>query len=92
MKRVTMQDLDNLCLIINKTAGTPENYCEKVDETPFKSNIGHYHIDAAYGGVRLVQTTNDGGGYTPIVHGFTSKRELFEKMHSFLTGLRMRNN
>jgi hypothetical protein len=90
MKRVTMQDLENLCLIINKTAGTSQSYCDKVGETPFKTNVGHYHIDSAYGGYRLDQTVNDAGGITVIIPGYITKRELFEKMHVFLSGLRMR--
>lgn len=85
-QRITMKQLEKLCNRINKVAGTPLTYCDKVGQMPFKANIGHFHIDAAYSGVRLVQTCNEGDGIRSFT-GYLTKRELFYAMHAFIEGL-----
>jgi hypothetical protein len=52
------------------------------------ANIGNYHLSWAYGGVCLHQMHNEGGGVTtPIGSGYNTKRELYEKMHAFISGI-----
>jgi len=82
MNRITMQDLENLCDRINRAAGTPL--------TPYielKPQAGNYHLDGAYGGRSLAQICSDGHGDESIIPGFVSKRELYEKMGAFLSGI-----
>lgn len=88
--RITEKMLQLLVNQINKTAGTPLTYCDKTSAT-FKSNINHYHLDMAYGGYKLVQVVNEGGGIHCITQGYISKKELFYQMQAFLSGLQARN-
>lgn len=89
MKRITLAMLESLVNQINIEAGTPLNYTNKLTG---KINIGHYHLDMAYGGHRLVQTVSEGGGIRTIsTTGYTTKRELFNELHMFLRGLQAKN-
>lgn len=85
--RITEKMLDLLVERINKQAGTPLTYMREVEGKRF-ININHYHIDSCYGGVKLVQTDNDGGGIHCISNnGYTTKKDLFNQMQMFLAGL-----
>ena len=94
MERITQKDLEYLVKRINEVSGSPMEYCVKSSglngtqiNQPFKSFVGHYHLDYAYGGVKLVRTTNEGGGITEISRdGFGTKRELYNWMRAFLAG------
>lgn len=88
MTRITMKHLELLIEQINKLAGTPLTYCDKSTNRPFKINIGHYHLDCAYSGYKLVQTDNDSGGIRDISRtGYTTKRELYNQLKMFIQGL-----
>jgi hypothetical protein len=50
------------------------------------STPGTYVLDWCYGGVRLAQIANEGGGERDIT-GRGTKRETYHRMHSFLRGL-----
>ncbi len=78
MERITQAHLENLLKRINQTAGF---------ENPKYSTPDSYGLDGAYGGWKLVQYVNSSGGERNITHGYVSKRELYEKMHAFLSGL-----
>lgn len=59
--RIKLRDLEQLVGIINKTTGSPTEYATRVDGK-FKSNVGHYCLDGAYGGWKLVRVANEWGG------------------------------
>lgn len=88
MQRITNKQLESLATYINELTDSPlESYTR--DENGFRSNIGNHHISHAYGGVCLHRMVNEGGGVTcPIIHGHTTKRELFNAMHAYIKGLR----
>jgi hypothetical protein len=85
--RVSEKMLIELAQTINKVSGTPMTYCDKTTASPHPSHIGHYYIDMAYGGYKLVQLTNEHGGIREITYGFTTKRELFNQMQALLYGI-----
>ncbi len=90
MDRITNRDLDRLVNFINKATGSPMTpYGPR--ETPTEhltANIGNYHIDSAYGGVKLVRMDNDGGSISTVsTNGYGTKRELHSWMIAFLAGL-----
>lgn len=92
MSRVTIKQLEKLVLAINKAANTPLTYMSESDGKRI-INIGHYHLDQAYGGIKLVQTDNDGGGIRCVTHsGYTTKSKLYNEMYAFLCGLKARAN
>ncbi len=84
MNRITNAQLDKLIFRLNTARKQPLTSWTKGDNGLPKANIGNYHIDSAYGGVRLVQHMNESGGIDVIsVDGFGTKRQL----DSFLRGM-----
>jgi len=89
MERITKKDLEYLVKRINEVKGTPvEEYTKDPETGWYKSNLGNYHLDWAYGGVCLEQTVTEGGGTRIILLGYGTKRELYGKMQAFLIGAR----
>ena len=81
--RISQSNLESLVDTINRITKSPEKpYNEN------GANIGNFHLSYAYGGVTLHRMMNDGGGVTtPLGGGYFTKRELYEKLHTFITGL-----
>ncbi|MDP3962825.1 MAG: hypothetical protein Q8Q03_03095 [bacterium] len=76
---------------INTVLKMPLVYCNKEGggAAPYKANVGHYHIDGAYGGFSLHQTENEHGGVRNVFGiGHIPARELFNLMAAFLEGVR----
>ena len=88
MQRITDKQLDSLCDYLNKLTDSPTEYGGRQADGSFKSNVGHYTISHAYGGVCLHRIANEGGGVTtPLIHGHVPKRELYNAMQAFIKGL-----
>lgn len=83
--RITQKDLETQVSIINRITKQPEKpYSGEVG----KANVGNYHLSYAYGGVNLHQIVSDGGGITtPLGGGYHTKRELYQKLNAFISGL-----
>lgn len=88
--RITLRDLEALAFRINQAAGTPTQPYTKDAEGNYHANPGNYHLDQAYGGVKLVQMVGDAGGVSDITTGYVSKRECWDQMQAFLAGLMAR--
>lgn len=87
MTRISIKQLESMVLRINKLTNSPETAYTKIDGK-LKANIGHYHLDQAYGGVKLVRMNNESGGIHCISkNGFGTKRELYNFMTAFIMGL-----
>lgn len=86
--RITESMLEKLVDLINDASNTPKETYTKDESGKYKSNIGNYHLGFAYGGVQLQKIVNNGGGITtPLYTGYTTKKELYLVLRSFLTGL-----
>ena len=73
---------------INTLTGSPTTPWSKNAEGSLKANVGNYHLDYAYGGVRLVRHVTDGGGIRVIsTDSFSTKRQLHSWMGAFITGI-----
>ena len=92
MKRITQKHLETLADIINELTDSPkEPYSVDTGNGKHRmtANIGNFHISYAHGGACLHRMCTSGGGVScPIENCHVPKRELFEKMHSFINGLR----
>ena len=87
MDRVTQKQLENLVQRLNRCAGTPETKYTKT-ASGYKANPNHYYIQGAYGGWKLEQVANEGGGaHDPIPMGFVSKRCCYELVDAFRRGM-----
>lgn len=88
MSRTTIKNLQTLCDEFNRVTGSPMTYwADGKPSGTARSEIavGHYHIDAAYGGYALVRTCNAQGGESTILIRGTAG-DLFERMHAWLAG------
>ena len=84
--RITEKHIDHLVKTINELTNSPIDYAIKQGDK-YLIQVGHYHLDSAYGGHKLVRTMNDKGGIREITHGYDSKRELYGKLQAFIRGL-----
>lgn len=84
--RITVADLEAVCARINKVTDSPAEPYTKVGEK-YKSNPGNFHLSGAYGGWRL-ERMSEGGGSSDVVNtGYTTKRDLYNRMQAYLSGL-----
>ena len=83
MQRITQKDLEAVCNRINITTKSP---LAPYDKT-FGCQVGNYHLSYAYGGVALHRMSNTHGGISDIFSGHMPKRELYYRMHAYLSGL-----
>ena len=80
--RITQKDLEAVCARINAVTGSPvKPYIDGVAQR------GNFHLSYAYSGVALHRMANFGGGVHAIIDGYRPKKELYEQMHVFLSGL-----
>ena len=86
MQRITNANLESLCDAINAAAESPATPCSR-DGDRIKNNVGNYHIDSAYGGFKIVQMDNLGGGIRDITSGYRTKRETYDLGRDYLNGL-----
>lgn len=86
MERIRQKDLEYLVDCINEATNSPATSYTKANGK-ITGNIGNYHLDYAYGGVKLVRMSNKGGGINAVSFGgFGTKRELYNWMQAFLEG------
>ena len=84
MKRVTESQLNAVVKRLNNITGSPiEPYSRTSDG--LVANIGNFHLDYAYGMVRLVRMHSAGGGIN-VVTQYGTKRKCLEEMHAFESG------
>ena len=86
MDRITLSNLEAVVRRINTACRTPQSPYELVGKH-YVSQVGCYHLSGAYGGYALHQMVNDGGGVRDVFGGHISKRDLWNRMHSFLQGI-----
>ncbi len=86
MNRITNADLEHLVKRINEATGSPLEPYEKVDGK-YIPQPGCHHLSWAYGGVCLEKMHTSGSGVTSVLSGYGTKRELYEKMQSFILGI-----
>lgn len=91
--RTTQKDLDGLVARLNRITNSPATYSTVSHniisgKADYVINIGHYHLDQAYGGIKLVRTVSEGGGITyPIYMGYETKRVCYGKIAAFIAGI-----
>lgn len=85
--RITDKMLQARVDYLNKITGSPATAYTKTDKG-MKANIGHFHIDHAYGGVSLERMMSEGGGVESISDlGHITKRELFNWITAYISGI-----
>ena len=92
--RYKMADLTGLVDRLNRTVGAELKAYREATEVEkaagFYSvaNPGTFYLEGAYGGHKLVQVINYGGGVRDVLYcGYVSKRELYHLIAALLKGL-----
>lgn len=90
--RYTQKDLDGAVRGLNIIAGftaaeadAPLWYTDTDGER--RAMVGRYYVQGAYGGWKLVQIVNEGGGERSVTDGYGTKRELYHLIHAYREGM-----
>ena len=89
MERITEKMLQIKVDYLNKILDRPAAPWTKTAEGA-KANIGNIHLSGAYGGWCVEEMCTDGGGVNHmrgLETGYVSKRELFNRLCSFIGGI-----
>jgi hypothetical protein len=87
-KSPTIKDLDRAVIELNVRAGTPQDQYTRTDRGTVTSNAGNYHLQWAYGGVKLCQNSLKGGGSVDIsTDGFGTKRQCYTFIRAYMAGI-----
>lgn len=85
--RTTEKMLDGLVNRLNSLTGNaPAPYSKNADGKHV-ANIGNYHLDWAYSGVKLVQMMNAGGGIRTITLGYETKANCYSQIAAYIAGI-----
>ena len=88
--KISLKQLNAVIDRLNDIAGTPtENYSKGADGK-YTPNANCYYLDGANGGWQLAQMSSTPGGTgvsNPLNTGYRSKREGFDSIHPFLSGM-----
>lgn len=86
--KITIKDLEAVCNRINVMTKSPLTPYAKDDNGKLVGLVGNYHLSGAYGGFSLHQMGNENGGIRDVFGcGHTSKKDLYFRMHAFISGL-----
>ncbi len=90
--RYTRADLDGAVRGLNLMAGFTAEEADAPLWTPeggtnSRAKVGRYYVSGAYGGWKLVQILNEGGGERSITQGYLSKREVYHLIHAYREGM-----
>ena len=86
--RITRDNLEYLVKKINTLTNSPQEPYSVNEDGKLKANIGNYHIDGAYGGVKMNRMSNPSGGVSAVsIGGFIPKRGLYNQLLAFISGI-----
>ena len=86
--RITTKDLESRVAFLNKITGSPATpYTKLAKPGKYEPNVGNYHLDWAYGGVKVIRMMENGGCSNPFSVGFETKRECLGVLNSFIKGV-----
>jgi hypothetical protein len=92
MSRVTIKQLESQVSRINQLTGSPAEPYTRI-EGKLTGNIGNYHLDQAYGGIKLVRMCNESGGISLVSReGYVNKGKLSTWMGAFIAGLELKGD
>ena len=83
---IKKKDLEEMVDLINTLTESPKKPYSKDKNGKFQANLGNYHLNFAYGGVRLCRMTEGGG--SPDISDRHTKKELKIFLSGFLSALR----
>lgn len=88
--RITNKELD---ILVNKLNTLTNNPLKPYEYTDGKCipQPGNYHLDAAYGGIKLCQQCESGGSRNISTQGYGTKKEMYHFLEAIITGLEIKS-
>ncbi len=87
--RILKENLERLCLTINRETGSPEATYRRDADGKLHSFPGNYYMDGGNGGYMLMRNCWSGSGANNVLStGYRPKAEMYELMHAYLAGVR----
>lgn len=88
--RITQRMIQAQVDRLNRLTGQPVDALTRDSNGHLRTNVGHYLIDFAYGGVELQQYMSPGGAVNiPLNAGHGTKRELYEALSAYIQGIEL---
>lgn len=85
--RITDSMLEARIRRLNELTGSPLTPWSQIDGKNV-ANVGNFHLSCSYDGVCLHRMSNKSGGVsTPLVSYHTTKRDLYDRINSFMDGI-----
>jgi hypothetical protein len=85
--KISIKDIEARIAYLNKITGSPETAYTKIDGK-LSANIGHYHLDQAYGGCALYRMDNESGGVDDVSRiGYATKKDLYNWINAYIAGI-----
>lgn len=82
----TQKELEGLVNRLNRVTGNAQAPWTMVNGK-YVANPGNYHLDYAYGGVKLVQMQTDGGGIRNVTTGYDTKKVAYGQIAAYFAGV-----
>lgn len=87
---IKTSELHRLAQYINELTDSPAEAYTQDNARKWTANPGHYYIDGAYGGFKLLRIVKGGGSTDVLGSGYSTKRDLFNQLHAYIQGLNYR--
>ena len=86
-QRITEAMLEARIKYLNKITNSPADPYTFADGRN-RANVGNFHLSHAYGGVCVHRIANESGGVnTPIIYGHVTKRECYNALNTYISGI-----
>ncbi len=85
---VTMNNLNATIARINKHLGKDSEPYTRLADGTLRPNEGTWFISQTYGGYQVQVMAEGGGVHCPLGGGISTKRQINEKLKSFLFGMK----
>jgi len=86
--RTTLKELESQIELLNQITNSPPTPYTRAEDGKLTANIGNHHLSRAYGGFCVHRMANtSGGASSPISYGHIPKRDLFERLVSYIAGI-----
>jgi len=86
--RITLKQLQAQIEQLNSITNSPKSPWTQGTDGRLSANVGNHHLSRGFGGCCVHRMANENGGVTtPLVHGHVPKRELFNKLEAYISGI-----
>ena len=87
---ITKAMLEKRVKVLNEVTGNPvEPWSTKVDGSGYTANAGNFHVEYAFGGVRIERMSLGGGSSNPLNMGRVTKSHCYNLINAMIEGVRV---